>query len=375
MRHVVATRSTPCATPGASAPCVLGTHGDGGWVVASETCALDIIGAEYVRGHRARRGPEDPRMARSTSLRPRSPPAPRGAVHLRARLLRPPRLPHLGRERGPGPARVRPPPRPGAPRRGRRGHRRAGQRQLRRPRLRRGERHPLRARACCATTTWAGPSSSRPRTDRDFGARMKYNPVREVLAGKRVVVVDDSLVRGTTSRSLVAIIREAGAKEVHFRIASPPGALPLLLRHRHAHPGGAHRRPALGRGDPPAARRGLPGLPLPGGDAGGRAARRPSAPPASRATTPPLSSISTPDSRSPPTAEALPHSGIRATTAASAPHPLPSPHGPPLVVSCPLTAQAHGRSGGAARPAGTLCPEERRAPGRRFVPTSSRGTA
>jgi amidophosphoribosyltransferase len=58
--------------------------------------------------------------------------------------------------------------------------------------------------------------------DRDFGARMKYNPVREVLDGKRVVVVDDSLVRGTTSRSLVRMLRAAGAAEVHFRIGSPP---------------------------------------------------------------------------------------------------------------------------------------------------------
>lgn len=58
--------------------------------------------------------------------------------------------------------------------------------------------------------------------DRDFGARMKYNPVREVLEDKRVVVVDDSLVRGTTSRSLVRMLRGAGAREVHFRIGSPP---------------------------------------------------------------------------------------------------------------------------------------------------------
>ena len=64
--------------------------------------------------------------------------------------------------------------------------------------------------------------------DRDFGARMKYNPVREVVAGKRVVVVDDSLVRGTTSRSLVKFVREAGAKEVHFRIASPPVRFPCF---------------------------------------------------------------------------------------------------------------------------------------------------
>ena len=64
--------------------------------------------------------------------------------------------------------------------------------------------------------------------DRDFGARIKYNPVREVLEGKRVVVVDDSLVRGTTSRSLVKFTREAGAAEVHFRVASPPVRFPCF---------------------------------------------------------------------------------------------------------------------------------------------------
>jgi amidophosphoribosyltransferase len=57
---------------------------------------------------------------------------------------------------------------------------------------------------------------------RDFKVRLKYSPVREVLQGKRVVVVDDSLVRGTTSQGLVALLREAGATEVHFRVASPP---------------------------------------------------------------------------------------------------------------------------------------------------------
>jgi amidophosphoribosyltransferase len=57
---------------------------------------------------------------------------------------------------------------------------------------------------------------------RDFRVRIKYNAVREAIEGKRVVVVDDSLVRGTTSRGLVELIREAGAREVHFRISSPP---------------------------------------------------------------------------------------------------------------------------------------------------------
>jgi amidophosphoribosyltransferase len=57
---------------------------------------------------------------------------------------------------------------------------------------------------------------------RDFRVRIKYNAVREVVADKRVIMIDDSLVRGTTSRGLIALVREAGAREVHFRVASPP---------------------------------------------------------------------------------------------------------------------------------------------------------
>ncbi|MBA3891149.1 MAG: amidophosphoribosyltransferase [Gemmatimonadaceae bacterium] len=57
---------------------------------------------------------------------------------------------------------------------------------------------------------------------RDAKVKVKYNPVREVLDGKRVVMVDDSIVRGTTTRGLVALIRGAGAREVHMRVSSPP---------------------------------------------------------------------------------------------------------------------------------------------------------
>ena len=57
---------------------------------------------------------------------------------------------------------------------------------------------------------------------RHFGVKVKLNAVPEVLEGKRVVVVDDSLVRGTTSRKIVKMLRHAGAKEVHMRISSPP---------------------------------------------------------------------------------------------------------------------------------------------------------
>ena len=61
---------------------------------------------------------------------------------------------------------------------------------------------------------------------RHFGVKIKLNPVREVLEGKRVVVIDDSIVRGTTSRKIVKMVRHAGAKEVHVRISSPPTSYP-----------------------------------------------------------------------------------------------------------------------------------------------------
>lgn len=63
---------------------------------------------------------------------------------------------------------------------------------------------------------------------RHFGARIKYNPVRAVLDGKRVVVVDDSIVRGTTSEKIVQMLRRAGAKEIHFRASSPPIKYPCF---------------------------------------------------------------------------------------------------------------------------------------------------
>jgi amidophosphoribosyltransferase len=61
---------------------------------------------------------------------------------------------------------------------------------------------------------------------RHFGVRLKLNPVETVLRGKRVVVIDDSIVRGTTSRKIVKMVRDAGAREVHLRISSPPTQWP-----------------------------------------------------------------------------------------------------------------------------------------------------
>jgi amidophosphoribosyltransferase len=80
---------------------------------------------------------------------------------------------------------------------------------------------------------------------RDFGARIKYNTVRSVLEGKRVVMVDDSIVRGTTSRKLVRLLRKAGAREVHMRVVCPPWTYPCnygidtphadqLIAHQHS---------------------------------------------------------------------------------------------------------------------------------------------
>jgi len=61
---------------------------------------------------------------------------------------------------------------------------------------------------------------------RDFGVKLKLNPVRSLLEGKRVVLIDDSIVRGTTSRKIVRMVRSAGAKEVHMRISCPPTISP-----------------------------------------------------------------------------------------------------------------------------------------------------
>jgi len=63
---------------------------------------------------------------------------------------------------------------------------------------------------------------------RDFGVKLKLNPVRSLLEGKRVVLIDDSIVRGTTSRKIVRMIRNAGAKEVHMRISCPPTISPCF---------------------------------------------------------------------------------------------------------------------------------------------------
>ena len=92
--------------------------------------------------------------------------------------------------------------------------------------------------------------------------KIKFNPVREVIEGRSVVMVDDSLVRGTTSKGLVQMVRAAGAKEVHLRLGSPPITGPCHYGIDTPDPGGAHRGHPLGGGDPRVPRRGLARLPV-----------------------------------------------------------------------------------------------------------------
>jgi len=206
-------------------PLVLGRL-EGGHIVASETCALDILGAEYVRD--VRPGEvlrlRDGRVEELRSLPPAEQPAP--CIFELVYFARPDsQIWGVSVDRA----------------------RRAFGRRL-------AAEHPIEADAVIAVPDsansaalgyseqsgipfelgllrnhYVGRTFIKPsQKDRDFGARMKYNPVREVLEGKRVVVVDDSLVRGTTSRSLVRMLRNAGATEVHFRIGSPPVRWPCF---------------------------------------------------------------------------------------------------------------------------------------------------
>jgi amidophosphoribosyltransferase len=76
---------------------------------------------------------------------------------------------------------------------------------------------------------YVGRTFIEPKTKiRHFGVKVKLNPVKDLLAGKRVILIDDSIVRGTTSRKIVKMVRAAGAKEVHMRISCPPTLSPCF---------------------------------------------------------------------------------------------------------------------------------------------------
>ncbi|MEK7833037.1 MAG: amidophosphoribosyltransferase, partial [Acidobacteriota bacterium] len=74
---------------------------------------------------------------------------------------------------------------------------------------------------------YIGRTFIEPRSSiRHFGVKIKLNPVRDLIEGKRVVLIDDSIVRGTTSKKIVKMMREAGAREIHMRISCPPTIAP-----------------------------------------------------------------------------------------------------------------------------------------------------
>src|SRR6267143_904092 len=76
---------------------------------------------------------------------------------------------------------------------------------------------------------YVGRTFIEPKTTiRHFGVKVKLNPIKELLSGKRVILIDDSIVRGTTSRKIVKMVRAAGAKEVHMRISCPPTLSPCF---------------------------------------------------------------------------------------------------------------------------------------------------
>jgi amidophosphoribosyltransferase len=206
-------------------PLVLGRRGEG-HVVASESCALDIMGAEFVRdldpGEVIRI--EGSEVTRLRSLGPAAEPAP--CVFELVYFARPDSVlwgASVDRARR------------GFGRQLAREHHVEADAVISVPdsansaALGYAEESGVPFELGLLRNHYVGRTFIKPsQADRDFGARIKYNPVKDVLAGRRVVVVDDSLVRGTTSSSLAKFIREAGASEVHLRIASPPVRFPCF---------------------------------------------------------------------------------------------------------------------------------------------------
>ena len=196
---------------------------DGSWIVASETCAFDLLGATYVRdiepGEMVRitkKGIESLRFAAEKPLqhcifehvyfaRPDSLVFGRVVEQSREMLGR-----LLAREH-PIPADVVVPvPDSGVP-----------------AALGYAHESGVPFRMGLIRNHYVGRTFIVPQQAiRDFGVKLKLNPVRGLLEGKRVVLVDDSIVRGTTSRKIVHLVREAGATEVHMRISCPPTISP-----------------------------------------------------------------------------------------------------------------------------------------------------
>lgn len=206
---------------------------DGGWVLASETPALDIVGARFVRevepGEIVVVSPSDVPVSHHLPLV--EPPSPTLCLFEFVYFARPDALLYgqsvsAARVRmgealaaqaplppGPGEAMVMPVPESGGP---------AAQGFARASGIPYGDG--------LVKNRYIGRTFIAPSQElRDLGVRMKLNPLRENIRGKRLVVVDDSIVRGTTTRAVVGMLRDAGAAEVHLRIMSPPYAWPCYF--------------------------------------------------------------------------------------------------------------------------------------------------
>ena len=204
-------------------PLVLGRL-DRGWVVASETAALDIVGASFVREIE----PGEMIAIDERGLRSRTfaPARPRGCLFEYVYLARPDtaiagrsvqatRVEVGRRLAAEHPAEadlVIPVPESGTP-----------------AAIGYAQASGIPYGQGLVKNSYVGRTFIEPsQTIRQRGIRLKLNPLRDVIAGQRVVVVDDSIVRGNTQRAIVTMLREAGAAEVHVRISSPPVAWPCF---------------------------------------------------------------------------------------------------------------------------------------------------
>jgi amidophosphoribosyltransferase len=204
-------------------PLVLGRL-ERGWVVASETAALDIVGAAFVREIE----PGELIAIDERGLRSRSfaPPQPRGCLFEYVYLARPDTAiagrsvqatrvevgRRLAAEHPVEADLVIPVPESGTP-----------------AAIGYAQASGIPYGQGLVKNSYVGRTFIEPsQTIRQRGIRLKLNPLRDVIAGQRVVVVDDSIVRGNTQRAIVTMLREAGAAEVHVRISSPPVAWPCF---------------------------------------------------------------------------------------------------------------------------------------------------
>ncbi|WP_139722419.1 amidophosphoribosyltransferase [Serinicoccus chungangensis] len=209
--------------PQAVRPLVLGRL-ERGWVVASETAGLDIVGASVVRevepgeliaidhnGLRSRRFAEpEPRRCIFEWVylaRPDTTIAGREVYDSRVEMGR-----QLAREHPVDADMVMPTPESGTP-----------------AAIGYAQESGIPYGQGLVKNAYVGRTFIAPsQTIRQLGIRLKLNPLRDVIKGKRLVVVDDSIVRGNTQRALVRMLREAGAAEVHVRISSPPVRWPCF---------------------------------------------------------------------------------------------------------------------------------------------------